>query len=533
MEKIIRISEYGYYEYWKKLLNKDTLNKYKNRLVLFYDNWNDFRFETTFWLIYFNKDLESKELGIVKICNFELEITDNDIKKRKIIEFLKRDGLLEKDLGGKNSGNKLKEEYYSIVGEKVVDNLVELMGMEEAIGILKTIRDFTTLTNENVLNLNIKDKQWYKDSFIRNEEDKKIVDFTQLKAKFNIEESSHKILLELEKFSNNIIGKNADLFYEWLEKYKEYFTVYRAKSIVNFIKKNERSDDVESSLLYFKEKFSTYAEFVKEIDIILSKNPEFYNCINEIKNILKVNELKDISIGHYTSLNTLPILINKKEPGRLRLTNASQMNDPREGKVLLEYVLEERDTDESWKKSSMYISSATTEVDSLPMWEQYASKAEGVMLVYHEDFLEELISNKCDYIDMYRVAYIDIEKDEIYVDGEKNNTLKNNLKKLKRIATNDENINKAMLDNINYLFKKKEYLYEKEYRIIVNSENENAPKVETKIEYFPYVYMYIPIKLDYSRVILGPKSMDIDYIAPYIKECDEKIEIDNSKISYR
>ncbi|EGU65452.1 hypothetical protein HMPREF9965_1209 [Streptococcus mitis bv. 2 str. SK95] len=39
--------------------------------------------------------------------------------------------------------------------------------------------------------------------------------------------------------------------------------------------------------------------------------------------------------------------------------------------------------------------------------------------------------------------------------------------------------------------------------------------------------------MKYSKVILGPKVTDADYIAPYFKLANPDIEIESSKISYR
>lgn len=40
-------------------------------------------------------------------------------------------------------------------------------------------------------------------------------------------------------------------------------------------------------------------------------------------------------------------------------------------------------------------------------------------------------------------------------------------------------------------------------------------------------------KRNYSEVHLGPKSVDIDYVAPYVKKVDENSKVKNSAISYQ
>ena len=47
-----------------------------------------------------------------------------------------------------------------------------------------------------------------------------------------------------------------------------------------------------------------------------------------------------------------------------------------------------------------------------------------------------------------------------------------------------------------------------------------------------FVYINL-LPLKYSKVKLGPKVVDQDYIAPYLKLVDPDIEIESSKIPYR
>ena len=93
-----------------------------------------------------------------------------------------------------------------------------------------------------------------------------------------------------------------------------------------------------------------------------------------------------------------------------------------------------------------------------------------------------------------------------------------------------------LLSNTAILFKKSDYAYENEYRIVVNREN-NEDKIEEQVNpnyNFPFLYTYLKdTELKYSKLILGPKAIDIDYIAPYINYCDKDIEIERSSILYR
>ena len=51
---------------------------------------------------------------------------------------------------------------------------------------------------------------------------------------------------------------------------------------------------------------------------------------------------------------------------------------------------------------------------------------------------------------------------------------------------------------------------------------------------FPFLYTYLKdVELRYSKLVLGPKAIDIDYVAPYIRNCDKSIKIEMSGIAYR
>ena len=169
-------------------------------------------------------------------------------------------------------------------------------------------------------------------------------------------------------------------------------------------------------------------------------------------------------------------------------------------------------------------------------------------------------------------------KDETEVDK--------SLSKLKQIFEKLQELKdeKALIDfseklkKISYLFKVKDYEYEMEYRILINLDdtsvkkliaehnksldknkdllNENYLKKEEigleifdKVNYNDFrkyivlspkdkgrydLFVYINLApLKYSKVILGPKVTDADYIAPYLKLANPDIEIESSKIPYR
>ena len=163
-------------------------------------------------------------------------------------------------------------------------------------------------------------------------------------------------------------------------------------------------------------------------------------------------------------------------------------------------------------------------------------------------------------------------KDETDV-GKSLDNLKQIFEKLQDLKADKElNSFAEKLKKISYLFKVKDYEYEMEYRILINlddtaiqniikrgandSSNEKYFKKEEiglevfdKVNYKDFrkyivlsskdngrynLFVYINLApLKYSKVILGPKVTDADYIAPYLKLANPDIEIESSKIPYR
>ena len=107
---------------------------------------------------------------------------------------------------------------------------------------------------------------------------------------------------------------------------------------------------------------------------------------------------------------------------------------------------------------------------------------------------------------------------------------------MKKISNqNEKKIILKYLEQIRYLFKSSDYKHEKEYRILKNVPI-NSKKIITRedVKPVPKLYVKIESKLNQiSEVILGPKVDFPDYISPYIKYCDEKIEIRKSKVKFR
>ena len=230
----------------------------------------------------------------------------------------------------------------------------------------------------------------------------------------------------------------------------------------------------------------------------------------------------------------------------------------------------------AWLAVTLFFSSR---VDSLPMWKEYADSSRGAFLEYDMTYLEQIVAHQS--IEFVKIHYLysnTDSKEEREID-EKLSNLKHIYEELsKRKATDELKKLSNKLTKISYLFKVKDYAYEMEYRILINFddttvkqfiENHNKNLVKNKdllneqylnkeeigLEIFDKVnytdfrkyivlspkrngrydlFVYINLApLKYSKVILGPKVTDADYIAPYLKLANPDIEIESSKIPYR
>ena len=300
---------------------------------------------------------------------------------------------------------------------------------------------------------------------------------------------------------------------------------------------------------------------------------------------IKARDLENTEeYGHYTKIETLTNHLIKtiksgesSEPAYLRLTNSKQLNDPMEGRAIYDY-LEIENSSDCYQSSNVFLSSMTTISDSLPMWKEYAEESKGAFLQYDKNYLQQIIEHES--LEFVRIFYLNSAREDDSDILHKLNDLKELVQELK--ARNTEESMKVQsnifknLAKISYLFKVSDYEYESEYRILINFDDSEIEgrlnpelKTEDKIEleelkvlsgsiglskneesgyddfrkyihleskedgrYALFVYINL-LPLKYSKVILGPKVTDADYIAPYLKLANPDIEIESSKIPYR
>lgn len=367
-------------------------------------------------------------------------------------------------------------------------------------------------------------------------------------------------------------------------------------AVIRKIANENDSDIIRDQVIQLLERYDndTLDEEGDSSFILSSDTDELLNqaddIIYDIRSKLKVddNDFQTIaSFGHYTKIDTLTNFLikadwkdnNKNENDSkvkspfLRLTNLKQLNDPMEGRVIYDYLGIDNTFFQQYQTSNVFISSLTTVSDSLPMWKEYADSSQGAFLEYDMSYLEDIVAHKS--IEFVKVHYLDLmseNKDETDV-GKSLENLKQLFEKLQDLEAEKELISFAeKLKKISYLFKVKDYEYEMEYRILINlddtaiqniikrdandSSNEKYFKKEEiglevfdKVNYKDFrkyivlsskdngrydLFVYINLApLKYSKVILGPKVTDADYIAPYLKLANPEIEIESSKIPYR
>ena len=396
-------------------------------------------------------------------------------------------------------------------------------------------------------------------------------------------------------YFNNPQSDSVGKYLDFVSRHFDDIIEYSIEVIRKIAKEND-SDIIRNQAIKLIEKYdneflngTSDLESISSLDATqLLKQADKIIYYIRSKLTVDANELKEIgSFGHYTKIDTLTNFLikadwkndNKNENDSkvkspfLRLTNLKQLNDPMEGRVIYDYLGIDNTFFQQYQASNVFISSLTTVPDSLPMWKEYADSSQGAFLEYDLSYLEDIVAHKS--IEFVKVHYLDLiseNKDETDV-GKSLENLKYLFEKLQELKAEKELISLAeKLKKISYLFKVKDYEYEMEYRILINLDdtaiqniingddnklsNKNYLKKEEigleifdKVNYNDFrkyivlspkdngrydLFVYINLApLKYSKVILGPKVTDADYIAPYLKLANPDIEIESSKIPYR
>ena len=380
-----------------------------------------------------------------------------------------------------------------------------------------------------------------------------------------------------EYHKNNTEDLYIEFYLSWIDS-NSLDTNNYYEDIIQSIMKYNKSDIIKTQAFKLLEKW----ERLGNINIRNSNDLEGYSkqnlkkvantLIDEIRATLTldIDDLKkQEKYGHYTKIDTLTkfLIVSAKsdkefEPPFLRLTHSKQLNDPMEGQALYEYLgLEGSSID--YQSSNVFLSSLTTVSDSLPMWKEYADESQGAFVEYDMEYIQNIVEH--DFLEFVKIYYLENDKEDESLVGTRLHSLKiiitELLNKGERKIVSEISSNLA---KISYLFKVADYEYESEYRILINFDDSLIKeRISTRqpyehkiglkkfkesgyVDFRKYIHLtpmddgryglfvYINLlPLKYSKVKLGPKVVDQDYIAPYLKLVDPDIEIESSKIPYR
>ncbi len=534
----IYISDYKYNDF---INGTEETHKYSDSLVLYRSNWNDFGYYTTFGLCYYSENNdEVLDLGFLSICHQDMNIYEENANR--IMPYL------DKYKSSDGSLNKLDENFCSLF--VLLSSYKRLFNAckESYTEILENLQDITLFNPDKISSFEKSDV--FKKSNIRYDEPKLIYKLTKLKNEIDIQDDTYTFIRNLHQYYTKIKDKK-EYEQRLLELGNEYaeVTIF-AKKIFYYCRDNNIIKEQKDLITAIKKQNKKSAKFIEEIDCALDIHKNIIEIVRSIKKQLVLDKDKIPALGHYTPINNLKYLIsNKKSTDQnkdnidenknyLRLTNSKQLNDPMEGKWLLQYLIEDDTIDTEFQESNIYLTSATTKLDSLPMWKQYTDNADGVLLEYSEDFLKGILE-KCD-VEIAKVCYFDFKnengKPELVIDDASIKKLLEDLKEeIKKLNLKEKKDVMKNLMPISFLFKNKYYSYESEYRIIVDEVDHKKIVTQEKDTYpLPMLYTYLDkVPLKYSKVTLAPKAIDIDFIGPYIKHCDKDITIIRSKIPFR
>ncbi|WP_171019081.1 MULTISPECIES: DUF2971 domain-containing protein [Streptococcus] len=542
--------------------NSEKKEKDVDTFVFYLNDWDDYNYLITFTVCYYDQNLQEILLGNYRIYNHKIE---EQQKERKFVFF-----QIENDISGNNfyicdsndQIESLNEMYYSLAQNISFYQKLYNLGPEYYEKFLKVFRDLTVTT----LPEEIKENEGVKYALLRNDGTTKSAEIINLNEflkeideNLNIGNFSedNSVTTIFQKFIKDETFERYERLFNQIKLFstwsKDYLTSI-LKKIIEEIKNYGSNQQLNEEQLECFIKYLNNNKTELDRDLYLDKEPikeikEAVECIKDFLRIDLENFSVDYNLVHYTSLSTLDVLVKKSQNtennySRLRLSNARQLNDPTEGSVFLNQVGFDLDTlsQLDYEPTNIFLSSMSKSSDenglsdSLPMWKQYADNATGICLTYDRDYLKSLIKKKSDTdgskVEFYRVCYTkELESDDNKAILEQINKIKN---KLKEIDLKDS-LGRILLefDIVRYLFKGSEYEYEQEYRLIKEC-NDDEIQIEKYGEMkVPRLFTYLSEELKYSKIKLGPKCDDIDFIAPYIKYVDRNIEVTKSQISYR
>lgn len=340
---------------------------------------------------------------------------------------------------------------------------------------------------------------------------------------------------------------------------------------------NSKSDSF--SARYVESAITALSEDEKKpIRIACAKINEQITAIRQLI-VYKGNE----SVVHYTQLKTADILVTNRD-AKLRYSNVVFMNDPEEGKVLIEHLLPATiknafELGKLKEDNNIYLGSFLPEdkADYLVMWRTYGKnelneEAAGCSITIKRTFFD--YEDRGLYADMrptdidptekqalYHVLYYDKKKKALIADGNEflitqiSTCITNLQKELEGLislkepqdiaddSTKNSAINKFVFRYVSelcYFFKSADYHFEKELRVIkYYMPHDSNVKVDMSTAILPrklYIESTQKARPYIAGVILGPKVPHPErwtYLDAVMKQAGLEIALEASKCKFQ
>ena len=387
-----------------------------------------------------------------------------------------------------------------------------------------------------------------------------------------------KYLLDINEFIKNKDFKNEQI--EDIKKGIKYLTLKRLSKLryeINNIDDTKIDKKTKEDLNYAINK-NICSRKISKFTIDNEDIIELGIIVEEILNLCRFNFKNNDRLIHYTTKHVARILFTQQSASnkfiKLRLNNYIHMNDPKEGelfkevlieidnnfsnnkckedksvenkssmKTILDKIFEEKSIENRKvisKESNVYLTSFSKAIDKLPMWVNYGDNARGAGIILDKIFFypeDEVLENKISedealkndtYTELIQVKYFDKFN---LINNLKNENkellelLKKFIEKLKKIyedkIDNKESeeckamleIIKIHIDNIRFIFKDEHYNYEEEIRLINVTESNLYDEINDRY------YVNLEETLDNcSEIILGAKFENKNVFAKFLYE---------------
>lgn len=557
-------------------------------LYLFQDsNWNDYGYSSHFKVFYYHPNLKKKsvspvEIGWIKLCPDPDQMSELYKFIANIPNPETSSISLTKDIALKRSDKVCSCPFSLLYYFELYEAFNDIELVKDT---LKLLGDVTQLSDKQLSSY--KENGIFKNSILRDDRifRPNMIIFTEtinrVLGYLDNSEDSIKLILNFYEVISKTDLKNVKKICADLNKCNLSYN-FLAPLIDRVLEAIEEKNEINDKDLCFYElkySLSDHGESNEKDNLLLN----VLQNIIEIKKALlfKWDTSNNPTLGHYTSMKTVPKLISFGKDNYFRFTSASQLNDPLEGKVIFDFLNQAITTDSnntnevsnhisSNSNYTYFIASATTQSDSLPMWKQYTENADGVYMTFSDDYLMQI--SQIEGMRFGKICYLSYSDQSVtkcIIDNKENQIVTNCLNNIFAAIRKDPNlfnINNGLitrLTEISFLFKRYEYSYENEIRIFIEPSIDNLKSFDSNIDYKkienkadlavvteddgnPIPRLRIAITacpVVYKSIKLGPKAISRDYVEPYVKACYQKnqvlyniypeISIDESSIQYR